>query len=159
MVDQLTKQCLYELLEILHTDKFIDGIYCCVFASYRFLLTTVNDWGGQITATLWRKLCKRYSINIKFSLAHYPEMDGQIKSPNRVMKNYFWAYIAYTQDNWMNHLPIAEFAASNHVNASTDMTPFFANHGFHPRTGIELSGTYKSERQAELLVADKIVQK
>ena len=73
------------------------------------------------------------------------------------MKNYLRAYIAYTQNNWVDHLPIAKFAASNHVNVFTGMTPFFADHGFYSRTGIEPPRTYKGKQQAELLAADKIV--
>ena len=75
------------------------------------------------------------------------------------MKNYLRAYINYTQDNWVDHLPMAEFVASNHVNASTGVTPFFADYGFHPRTGIEPPQTYEGERRAELLAADKIVRR
>ena len=37
------------------------------------------------------------------------------------------------------------------------MTPFFANHGFHPCTGIKSPEIYKREQQIELLVADKII--
>ena len=43
VVDQLTKQHLYEPFKTLHTGEFIDAIHCCVFALYGFLLTTVND--------------------------------------------------------------------------------------------------------------------
>ena len=77
------------------------------------------------------------------------------------MKNYLCAYIAYIYDNWMDYLPIAEFTTSNHVNAFTDVTLFFADHDFHPQTGIEPLGTYKREReqQAKLLTADKIVHR
>ena len=86
-------------------------------------------------------------------------MDSQTKSANRVMKNYLCAYIAYTQDNWVDHLPMAEFAASNYVNASTGVTPFFADHGFHLCTGIKLPGMFDSEdeQKAKLLAANKIV--
>ena len=159
VVDQLTKKRLYEPLETLHTSKFINVMYCWVFALYGFLLTTVNDRGGQMTAILWRRLCKQYGINIKFSLAHHPETDSQTKSANRVIKNYLRAYIAYTQDNWIDYLSIAKFTASNHVNASTNITSFFTNYGFNPCTGIEPPGTYKGEKeqQAKLLVADKII--
>ena len=96
-----------------------------------------------MTITLWRQLCKKYNINIKILSAHHPETDGQIESANRVLKNFLYAYIAYTQDNWVDHLPMAKFAASNHVNTSTSMTPFFADHGFHLHTGIESLKTYK----------------
>ena len=110
-----------------------------------------------MTATLWQWLCKQYRINIKFSSAHHPKTHGQTKSANRVMKNYLRAYIAYTQDNWVDHLPIAEFAASNHVNALTGMTPFFADHGFHPCTGIEPPEMFKGEQKAKILAANKII--
>ena len=52
---------------------------------------------------------------------------------------------------------MAEFAISNQINTSTDMTLFFANHGFHSRTSIEPPGTFKGEQKIKLLVADKIV--
>ena len=47
------------------------------------------------------------------------------------MKNYFWAYINHMQDDWVDNLPMAEFAANNHVNASTGVTQFFADYGFY----------------------------
>ena len=82
------KQHLYEALKTLKTAEFIDAIYKRIFATYEFPFTTVNNKGCQITSTLWKQLCSRYSISIKFSPAHYPETDGQTESANRVMKNY-----------------------------------------------------------------------
>ena len=73
------------------------------------------------------------------------------------MKNYLQAYIAYIQDDWVDHLPMAKFAASNHVNAFTSMTLFFTNYEFHPRISIVLPKTYEGEQQAELLRAAKII--
>ena len=109
---------------------------------------------------LWQKqLCKRYNINIKFSSSHHLKTDDQIKSANRVIKNYLHAYITYTQDNWVDHLSMAKFAANNYVNTSTGMTLFFTDHGFHPRTSIKPPRTYESEQQAELLAADKTVHR
>ena len=75
------------------------------------------------------------------------------------MKNYFCAYINYTQDDWVDNLPMAEFAASNYVNTSTGVTPFFADYGFHPQTSIKLSGMYKSKQKIKFLAADKIIKR
>ena len=112
-----------------------------------------------MTSTLWRRLCERYGIRIKFSLAQHPETDGQTENANKVMKNYLRAYVSYTQNDWVDHLPIAEFLANNHINKSTEMTPFFADNGFHPRTGVEPPQSYqKASGKAELLTADKIVK-
>ena len=159
IVDRLTKQHLYEPLETLQTTKFIDAMYWRVFITYGFPLTTVNNRESQITSTLWKKLCKRYGINIKFSSVHHPETDDQIENANKVIKNYLYEYINHTEDNWVDNLPMAEFAASNYVNLSMGVMPFFADYGFHPRTNIEPLDTYEGKQKAELLATDKIVKR
>ena len=54
---------------------------------------------------------------------------------------------------------MAEFAANNHVNASTRITSFFVDNGFHPRIGIEsLQTSQKNSQKAELLAADKTMK-
>ena len=132
VVDRLTKQRIYKPLEGLSTSKFIETMNCRVFSKHGYPLTIVNDRRSQITSTLWKRLCERYGIGIKFSSAQYPESDRQTKNTNKVMKNYLQAYISHTQDDWVDHLPMAKFSADNHVNESTGITPFFADNGFHP---------------------------
>ena len=74
------------------------------------------------------------------------------------MKNYIQAYISHTQDDWVDHLPLVKFSANNYVNESTEIIQFFADNGFHPRTGIKPPQTFRNVNQkAELLSADKIV--
>jgi hypothetical protein len=36
------------------------------------------------------------------------------------------------QDDWVEFLPLAEFAMNNGVNATSSVTPFYANYRFHP---------------------------
>ena len=110
-----------------------------------------------MTSTLWRRLCERYGIRIKFSSAQHPETDGQTKNANKVMKNYLRVYVSHSQDDWVDHLSMAEFSANNHVNKSTEMTPFFADNGIHPCTGVEPPQAYEGGRRAKLLAADRIV--
>jgi hypothetical protein len=43
------------------------------------------------------------------------------------------AYINYQQDNWAQYLPLAKFAANNHISKTTGLSPFFANYGMHPK--------------------------
>ena len=76
------------------------------------------------------------------------------------MKNYLQAYVNHTQDDWVDHLPMAKFSANNHLNESTGITPFFADNGFCPRTSVEPLQAYQQEtsQKAKLLTADKIVK-
>jgi hypothetical protein len=48
------------------------------------------------------------------------------------MEQYLRAFCNYEQDNWVELLPLAEFAYNNAIHASTRMTPFWANYHYHP---------------------------
>lgn len=160
IVDRLTKKKLYEPMTSMGTRDLLAlrrRVFCC----YGLPNSIVSDRGSQLTAKLWKRICSRYGIKDKLSSAHHPETDGQTENANKVMKNYLRAYVRYAQDDWVDHLPDAEFAANNHVNVTTGMTPFFADHGYHPQTGCEPPGTFNStiSGKAELLQADKIIEK
>lgn len=143
----------------LSTDDLIDAKRRRVFSSYGFSSTYVNDRGTQLISDMWTRICTRYGIKIKPSTSHHPETDGQTENANKVMKNYLRAFINHAQNDWVDFLSNAEIAANNHVNASTGMSPFFADHGFEPRLGIEPPSTYESKSKAEILAADKLVKK
>jgi hypothetical protein len=90
---------------------------------------------------LWQRLCQRRGVKIKLSSAQHPETDGQTEVANKFLKGYLRNYVDFLQDNWVDFLPDAEFMANNFVNESTGITPFFADKGYHPRTGIEPPST------------------
>ena len=46
-------------------------------------------------------------------------------------------YIDWAQDDWVDWLPLAEFAGNNMISETTGVSPFFANYGFNPRMGVE----------------------
>ena len=45
-------------------------------------------------------------------------------------------YCNYQQDNWSELLPLAEFTYNNTPSATTGITPFFANKGYHPNLTV-----------------------
>jgi hypothetical protein len=45
----------------------------------------------------------------------------------------------FYQNNWVQWLPLAEFALNYIISETTGVLPFFANYGFNPRLGTELS--------------------
>jgi hypothetical protein len=48
------------------------------------------------------------------------------------MEQYLRAVCNYEQDNWVELLPLAEFAYNNAIHASTRITPIWANYNYHP---------------------------
>ena len=55
---------------------------------------------------------------------------------NQTLEQYLHTYCNYQQDNWSDLLPLAEFAYNNAPNATTGVTPFFANKGYHPNLSV-----------------------
>jgi RNase H-like domain found in reverse transcriptase/Reverse transcriptase (RNA-dependent DNA polymerase)/Integrase zinc binding domain/Chromo (CHRromatin Organisation MOdifier) domain len=96
-----------------------------------------SDRGTQFTAEFWKHVCRRLGIQSRMSTAYHPETDGQTENANAVMEQYLRAYVTYLQDDWADWLALAEFTANNWTSESTKMTPFQADLGYHPRTGLE----------------------
>src|SRR6201999_4134220 len=64
------------------------------------------------------------------------EGDGQTERTNQTLEQYLRVYCNYQQDNWADLLPLAEFAYNNAPSATTGVSPFFANKGYHPNISI-----------------------
>jgi hypothetical protein len=71
------------------------------------------------------------------------------------MEQYLREYVNYEQDDWVDLLPLAQFAYNNSIHASTRMTPFFAMYGMHPRMQFKLpkKPRFPSERVADSYAA------
>ena len=71
-------------------------------------------------------------MKLHFTSGYHLEGDGQTKRVNQTLEQYLHMYSNYQQDNWSSLLPLAEFAYNNAPNATTGVTPFFANKGYDP---------------------------
>lgn len=112
---------------------FIDRIYCL----HGTPDNVISDRGTQFVSEFWRHLSERLKIQLRHSSAFHPETDGQTERVNAVAEQYLRAFMNFHQDDWVDWLPLAEFASNNTVSETTGVSPFFANYGFHPRMGIE----------------------
>ena len=102
----------------------------------------ISDRGTQFTSKFWQSLFKILQVKIKLSSAYHPQTDGQTERVNQVLEQYLRCSINYHQDNWVDLLPIAEFAYNNTFQESIWQTPFFANYAYHPRfDSLNLSQT------------------
>ncbi len=71
-------------------------------------------------------------MRLHFTLGYHLEGDGQTEHANQVLEQYLWGYTNYQQDDWATLPPTAEFAYNNATNATTGVSPFFTNKGYHP---------------------------
>jgi hypothetical protein len=100
------------------------------------------DRGRQFASKFWRRLFELLGVNIRLSSAFHPETDEQTERTNQTFEQYLRCTVNYQQDDWLDLLSQAEFAYNNTMHASTGISPFFANYGFHPRFSLEILGDF-----------------
>jgi len=68
---------------------------------------------------------------LHFTSGYHPEDDGQTECTNQTLEQYLCVYCNYQQDNWSELLPLIEFVYNNAPSATTSVSPFFTNKGYH----------------------------
>ena len=116
--------------------------------------TIISDRGLQFASTIWGQICSRLGIDQRMSTAFHPQTDGQTERMNGGMEQYLRVFVNHQQDDWVQCLPLAEFAANNGVSKSTKCTPFFAVQGVDPR--MSFAGVPTQERDQRCVNADQV---
>jgi transposase InsO family protein len=94
----------------------------------------VSDRDTAFTSKFWKEVMNFLGIKQRMSTAFHPQTDGQTERVNQVLEAYLREYCSYEQDDWMELLPLAEYAYNNSFSTATGLSPFYANYGYHART-------------------------
>ena len=92
----------------------------------------ISDRDKLFTSKFWTSLMARMGAHHKLSTAFHPQTDGQTERLNQTLEQYLRSYVNQQQDNWVELLPIAEFAYNSAKSEATGVSPFFANYGYQP---------------------------
>jgi len=88
-------------------------------------------------------------MTLHFTSGYHLEGDGQTERMNQTLEQYLQIYCNYQQDNWAECLSLAEFVFNNSPSATTGVSPFFANKGYHPNLTINFDLGLSSSRAQE----------
>ena len=139
IVERLTKMALFIPTTKRLTSLELARLYVLhVFSKHGIPSDIISDRGSQFVSAFWTSLPKVLQMDLRPSTAYHPQTDGQTERTNQTLEAYLRAYINYKQDDWINFLPIAEFAYNNSVHSAITVSPFFANYGYHPRLTMAL---------------------
>jgi len=114
----------------------------------------VSDRGPQFALTFWGQICTRLGIDRRMSTEFHPQTDGQTERMYAGMEQYLRIFVNHQQDDWVQWLPLAEFAANNGLSESTKCTPFFAVQGVDRR--MSFAGEPTQERDQRRWEADRV---
>lgn len=131
--DRMLKTChLIPTVESITAEDLARLFITHIFRLHGLPESIVSDRGPVFVSQFWRALLKHLGIEPKTSTAYHPQTDGQTERTNQTIETTLRAYVSYQQEDWVDYLPLAEFAFNNLRNASTNVSPFYASYGFHP---------------------------
>src|ERR1700720_17201 len=91
-------------------------------------------------------------MKLHFTLGYHPEGDGQTECTNQTLEQYLRIYCNYQQDNWYELLALAEFTYNNTLSATTGISLFFADKGYHRNITVHPEPDLTSARAKEFAV-------
>ena len=95
----------------------------------------ITDRGPQYSSKFAKGVNKNLQIETALSTAYHPQTDGQSERTNQEVEQALRAVVDHHATDWVDWLPLVEFALNNRFVKSLGTTPFYANNGFHPRIG------------------------
>jgi RNase H-like domain found in reverse transcriptase/Integrase zinc binding domain/Chromo (CHRromatin Organisation MOdifier) domain len=95
----------------------------------------ISDRGPQYASRFAKEANRNLGIETALSTAYHPQTDGQSERTNQEVEQALRTVVSFHQDDWVDWLPVVEFALNNRYHKSLKTTPFYANYGFHPHIG------------------------
>jgi len=137
IVDRLSKQSLFIPTHDTITSPQLAQLFVLhVFSKHGVPSHVTSNRGMEFVSHFFWSLGTALDMKLHFTSGYHPEGDGQTERTNQTLEQYLQVYCNYQQDNWSKLLPLAEFAYNNTPSATTGITPFFANKGYHPNLTV-----------------------
>src|SRR6201996_2184318 len=137
IIDRSSKQAIFIACDIHVTAPELARLFLIhVFSKHGVPSHVTSDRGSEFVSHFFRSLGELLDMKLHFTSGYHPSADGQTERANQTLEQYIRMFTNYQQDNWSSLLPLAEFSYNNAPNASTGLSPFFANKGYDPAITI-----------------------
>ena len=91
-----------------------------------------SNRGPQFAARFMKALYKQLGIQTGLTTAFHPQGNGKVERKNQEVEQYLRLFCNKRQDDWVDHLPAAEFALNSRVHAGNQYSPFELSYGYRP---------------------------
>jgi len=153
IVDWLTKQAIFIPAHNTITSADLARLFVLhVFSKHGVPSHVTSDRGSEFVSNFFQSLGTTLDMQLHFTSGYHPEDDGQTERTNQTLEQYLHVYCNYQQDNWSELLPLMEFAYNNAPSATTGVSPFFANKGYHPNITVHPECDIASSRARDFAI-------
>jgi len=153
IVDRLSKQAIFIPTYDTITSAELARLFVThVFSKHGVPSHVTSDRGSEFVSHFFRSLGTALDMRLHYTSGYHPEANGQVERTNQTLEQYLRVYCNYQQDNWSELLPLAEFAYNNAPSATTGISPFFANKGYHPNLSVYPERDIASSRARDFVI-------
>ena len=153
IVDRLSKQAIFIPTHDTITSAELARLFVThVFSKHGVPSYVMSNWGSEFVSHFFRSLGTALDMRLHFTSGYHLEANGQVEQTNQTLEQYLHLYCNYQQDNWSELLSLAEFAYNNAPSATTGVSPFFANKGYHPNLMVYTERDIASSRTYDFIV-------
>jgi transposase InsO family protein len=130
VVDRFSKQTiLIPVRKNFTTAEIFHVLWERIFAVFGIPDTIISDRDKIFKSEEWRRLSKGIGIIQILSTANHQQTDGQSERKIQEIQSYLRNYLDYDQSNWIELLPVTQYALNDAESAATKETPNFAVFG------------------------------
>jgi hypothetical protein len=160
VTDRLGKGVIFKGLKDIKVETVAKWFVREYYSRHYLPRAIVSDRGTQFVSLLWARICQLLKIVRRLSTVYHPKTDSSTERMNSTMEDYLYTFCNYTQDDWYDLLPSAQIAIMGRDAASTGVSPFFLEHGWHVEPlDLQLEPTRRTTGPSPIQRADAIVQK
>jgi hypothetical protein len=91
----------------------------------------ISDQDSRFTSKFWKSLIAMLSIHPGMSIAIHPQIDGQKLGNNWMTETFLLWFGNLDKTDWVELLPLTEFAYNYSTTSTYRMTPFYPNYDYH----------------------------
>jgi Chromo (CHRromatin Organisation MOdifier) domain/Integrase core domain len=114
----------------------VEGIadihYREIFRLHGIPTKIVSDRGPQFAARLMNALYHKLGITHALTTAYHPQSNGQTERANQEVERHLRLFTDSRHDDWVTHLPTAEFVLNSHMHSAHQMALFEVMYGYRP---------------------------
>jgi len=92
----------------------------------------VSDCDPKFTSEFWKETHRILGTKLLMSTAFHPQTDGASERANRSIGQILRTLVRPDQTDWVDKIPLTEFALNSNISSSTGFAPFELNYGHMP---------------------------
>ena len=135
VVDKATKMCHFIPCSEKISAKQVAQLYWQYVGKLHGIPSVlISDRDVRFTSKFWKELWRLLGTNLRMGSGFHPESSGQVEKFNQLLEQTLRCTVHQLGEtrNWLEVLPVIEFAVNNTPNRTTGYSSFYLNYGYHP---------------------------